>query len=175
MSFIKRLFETQRDICAQQTKISLRNRSLIRFFIVVEETLHPWLSKNASSEDFDLMCKWAHTSEWCMFSDIAFHFISLILCLCGSNIYKTAWVSHWEFPKLPLKRLMKLSHTINWKSSFTILGMSGYVRHVDILKEKYLNYLQTVETLIRRRVLRRLIWACTVCQLPFRGLQSSMG
>ena len=26
--------------------------------------------------------------------------------------------------------------------------------------------LQTVETLIRRRVLRRLIWVCTVCQIP---------
>ena len=27
--------------------------------------------------------------------------------------------------------------------------------------------MQTVETLIRRRVLRRLIWDCTVCQCPF--------
>ena len=26
-----------------------------------------------------------------------------------------------------------------------------------------------METLIRRRVLRRLIWVCTVCQLPFYG------
>ena len=29
--------------------------------------------------------------------------------------------------------------------------------------------MQTVATLIRRRVLRRLIWVCTVCQLPFYG------
>ena len=30
-------------------------------------------------------------------------------------------------------------------------------------------YLQTVETLIRCHILRRLIWVCTVCQLPFYG------
>ena len=30
-------------------------------------------------------------------------------------------------------------------------------------------YLQTVETLIRRRRMWRLIWVCTVCQLPFKG------
>ena len=29
--------------------------------------------------------------------------------------------------------------------------------------------MQTVETLIRRRILWRLIWVCTVCQLPFYG------
>ena len=29
--------------------------------------------------------------------------------------------------------------------------------------------MQTVETLIGRRILRRLIWVCTVCQLPFYG------
>ena len=45
----------------------------------------------------------------------------------------------------------------------------GYVRlyDVDILKEKLLNYLQTVETLIRRCVL--------FANYPYRGLQSSMG
>ena len=38
-----------------------------------------------------------------------------------------------------------------------------------------------METLIRRRVLRRLIWVCTVCQLPFygspdyNGLKTSLG
>ena len=34
---------------------------------------------------------------------------------------------------------------------------------------KRLIYLQTVETLIRRHVLRRVIWFCTVCHLPFYG------
>ena len=46
-----------------------------------------------------------------------------------------------------------------------------YVRlwYLHIPREKWLNYLQTVETLIRRRVLWGLIWVCTVCHLPFYG------
>ena len=40
---------------------------------------------------------------------------------------------------------------------------------LDIPREKWLNCLQTVEILIRRRLLWRLIWVCTVCQLPFYG------
>ena len=46
--------------------------------------------------------------------------------------------------------------------------MSGYVFRYSwrILAESW-NYLQTVETLNRRCILRRLIWVCTVCQLPF--------
>ena len=44
----------------------------------------------------------------------------------------------------------------------------SYVRQcdLDIPREKWLNCLQTVETLITRRILRRLIWVCTVRQLP---------
>ena len=43
-----------------------------------------------------------------------------------------------------------------------------YVRlyDVDIPKEKWLNYLKTVETLIWLHILWQLIWVCTVCQLP---------
>ena len=63
-------------------------------------------------------------------------------------------------------RLNRLSHTIYWKSPISILGMSGYVIY-RFLEKKWLNYLQTVKTLIRRRILWRLIWVCTVCQLPF--------
>ena len=61
-------------------------------------------------------------------------------------------------------RLNKLSHTIYWKSQFSILDMLGYMMYI-LLKKKWLNCLQTVETLIRRRVLRRLIWVYTVCKL----------
>ena len=32
-----------------------------------------------------------------------------------------------------------------------------------------------METLIRRRVLRRLIWVCTVCRLPFYGYPDYIG
>ena len=44
-----------------------------------------------------------------------------------------------------------------------------YVRlyDLDITREKWLNYLQTVDTVIRRRILRHLIWVCTVSKLPF--------
>ena len=66
-------------------------------------------------------------------------------------------------PQLQLThcRLNRLPHTIYWKSLISILGMSGY--EIDIPREKWLNYLQTVETHIRRHVLWRLIWVCTVC------------
>ena len=45
----------------------------------------------------------------------------------------------------------------------------GEVRLWDlhIPREKWLNYLQTVETLIRCRRMWHLIWVCTVCQVPF--------
>ena len=58
------------------------------------------------------------------------------------------------------------AHYIMEESIFDFRYVSIY--DVDSLKEKWLNYLQTVETLIRGRVLWRLIWVCTVCQ-------SSMG
>ena len=41
---------------------------------------------------------------------------------------------------------------------------------LDIPREKLLNYLQTVENLIRRRILLRLIWVCTVCQITGLGV-----
>ena len=62
-------------------------------------------------------------------------------------------------------RLNRLFHTIYWKSSISVLGTTGY--ELDIRREKWLNYLQTVETMISRRIPRHLIWVCTVCQLPF--------
>ena len=64
--------------------------------------------------------------------------------------------------------LNRLSHTIYRKSPILILGTPGYEIYI-FLEKKWLNYLQTVETLIRRRVLRRLIWVCTICYLPFYG------
>ena len=63
--------------------------------------------------------------------------------------------------------LRLLPHYILEESNFNF----RYVRlwDLDIPWEKRLNYLQTVETLIRRHNLWRLIWVCTVCQLPFYG------
>ena len=62
--------------------------------------------------------------------------------------------------------LNRLSHTnILEESNFNF----RYIRlwNLNIPREKWLNYLQTVTTLIRCRILRHLIWVCTVCQLPF--------
>ena len=64
--------------------------------------------------------------------------------------------------------LNRLSHTIYWKSPISIFGYV-WLWDLHIPREKWLNYLQTVETLIRGCVLQHLIWVCTVCQLPFYG------
>ena len=40
---------------------------------------------------------------------------------------------------------------------------------LHIPREKWLNHLQTVDTLIRCHILWHLIWVCTVCQLLFLG------
>ena len=63
-----------------------------------------------------------------------------------------------------LKTESTLPHYIFEESIFDFRYIRLY--NIDILKEKWLNYLQTVETVIRRRVPRRLIWVCTVYQLP---------
>ena len=51
--------------------------------------------------------------------------------------------------------------------------MSGFVIEV-LWKEKWLNYLQTVGTLIRHCILWHLILVCTVCQLEYNGLTLCM-
>ena len=61
--------------------------------------------------------------------------------------------------------LVELSILMNWTSSFPILGVSGVLFHFYSVSNRY-SCKQTVKTLIRRRVLRRLIWVCTVCLCP---------
>ena len=43
-----------------------------------------------------------------------------------------------------------------------------YIRvcNLDISREKLLNYLQTMETLIRYHILQCLMWVCTICLSP---------
>ena len=69
--------------------------------------------------------------------------------------------------------LNRLSHTIYWKSPISILGTSGY--EIYIFLEKMANYLQTMETLIRCRILRRLIGAALFTSYPFTGLTTTVG
>ena len=63
--------------------------------------------------------------------------------------------------------LNRLSHIILERYNFNFRYIRLWDLHIP--REKWLNYLQTVETLIRHRILRHLIWVCTVCQLPFYG------
>ena len=52
---------------------------------------------------------------------------------------------------------------INWTSPFLILGLLGGFFHIySNFKSNF--WQQTVENLIGRRILQRLIWFCTVCQ-----------
>ena len=63
---------------------------------------------------------------------------------------------------------------VYWKSPISIFRCVRLC-DLDIPREKWLYYLQTMETLIRRRVLRRLIWVCIVCQLPLEGFPDYNG
>ena len=74
------------------------------------------------------------------------------------------------------KRLFEISE-VEMNSPNYILEDSNFdFRYVRLCmwfkyssRKKWFNYLQIVETLIRRSALWRLIWVCTVCQLPFWG------
>ena len=57
---------------------------------------------------------------------------------------------------------------INWTSPFPILGVYGVFFHFYSISNRYSCW-QTVKTLIRRRILRRLIWVCTVWLCPKNG------
>ena len=85
-------------------------------------------------------------------------------------------------PELPLLKIYrslnllkteKITQYILEESIFDL----RYIRLYDIIipKENWLNCLQTVETLIRRRFLWLLIWSAVFATYPFRSLQSSMG
>ena len=63
---------------------------------------------------------------------------------------------------------MDPSILINWTSPFPILGVSGVLFHFYSVSNRC-SCKQTVKNLIRRRVLRRPIWVCTVCLCPRNG------
>ena len=100
----------------------------------------------------------------------------ILISLCGRTGWSDSSLAHTQsrignaLPRLLITHciLDRICHTIYWKSPVSILGTSGYEIYI-FLEKKWLHYLQTVKTLIRCRVLRRLIWVCTVCQLPFYG------
>ena len=63
---------------------------------------------------------------------------------------------------------------INWTSPFPILGVSGVLFHFYSISNRY-SCLQTVKTLIKRRILRRLIWICTICLCSKNGMLGLYG
>ena len=69
---------------------------------------------------------------------------------------------------------MDFSIPINWTSPFPNLGVPGAFFYFDFIFNR-ISSKQTVQTLIRRRVLRRLIWVYTVCLGPKKGRQANMG
>ena len=84
--------------------------------------------------------------------------ITFLICLfIGTEITQNVC------PLVVTFRLNKLpSHYILDESNLNFRYVS--LCALDTSREKMLNFLQTMETLIKR-----LIWVCTVCQLPFCG------
>ena len=85
-------------------------------------------------------------------------------------------------------------YILGQKSSFNLFNMTSGLLYLNSLDRfmscirgaclflislcffyNFLNLIQTVWTLIRRRVLRRLIWVYTVCQCPFYGTLGTNG
>ena len=60
---------------------------------------------------------------------------------------------------------ISILYHLYWMSSF--LGLSGGIFRVYSNCDRTL-CMQTLDTLIRRRILRRLIWVCTVCLCPIK-------
>ena len=93
------------------------------------------------------------------FRDISVKFseISVIFRASLKNI-EISLKFHWKFRDF---FSWNISDDFNFKFRYVRL------RDLDIPREKRLNYLQTMETMIRCCVLQHLIWVCTLCLLPF--------
>ena len=61
--------------------------------------------------------------------------------------------------------LMDLPTIIKWTNQFPILGVLGAIVHFNSKFDRTFSK-HTMENLIRRRVLWRLIWVCTACLCP---------
>ena len=106
------------------------------------------------------MSTWTEFSRVVDINDLPCNQILTKLSACHKVTMVFLWVVF-----LTYLNLMDLPTIINWTNPFPILGVLG------VIFPFYSNFgtifcKQTVETLIRRRVLRRLIWVCTVCLCP---------
>ena len=84
----------------------------------------------------------------------------------GKYIHKES-LPHFSITNFRLNNLTQ--HYILEEFNFNFRQVRAPVRlyDLDILREKWLNYLQTVETLIRCHRMWHMIWVCTVFQLSF--------
>ena len=84
---------------------------------------------------------------------------------CKDSVYSYPDAGHVITAILTHMCLVDPSILIYWTSPFPILGVSGVLFNLYSISNRCSRW-QTVKTLIRRRVLRRLIWVCTVCLCP---------
>ena len=61
---------------------------------------------------------------------------------------------------------MEFPTIINWMYLLRVLGLLGNKFQFHLIFKSTFSTKQTLLNLIRRRVLRRLIWFCTVCRYP---------
>ena len=98
------------------------------------------------------------------------------LGLCCLHIPKDVFAWHcpfyvtflYHYPIIilnPLWTELTHSHYVLEDSNFDFWEIR--LCDLDILREKWLDCLQTVEMLIRCHILQQLIWVCNVCEEPF--------
>ena len=90
-----------------------------------------------------------------------------LTALLVNNLFKVDW-----FFNLFVLNVFPI--LIKWTNPLAILGVLGGIFHF------YSNFngtfgKQTVETLIRRCILQRLIWVCTVCLCPINRMLGLFG
>ena len=87
-----------------------------------------------------------------------------IVCRSFHTLSRHNFRSHVIRPCYPYK-LNELSHYYQLDQSISVLRVVGWYFHFNSNDSRTLCK-QTVETLVRRCVLRRLIWVCNVCLCP---------
>ena len=83
-------------------------------------------------------------------------------------------VSIYDLGVKPINPKWTFPSFINWMSPFPILGLLEGIFHLYSNFKRNL-WKQTVENLIRRRDLRRLIRFCTICRCPTKRMLGLYG
>ena len=118
---------------------------------------------------------------WCMddmigqnASDVTWkHNVSSYKSCKSHNETETCSRFHYDDSMKTVITKVRLTHIclvdpsihISWTSPLPVLGVSGVLFDFYYISNRYYS-VSKVKTLIRRRVLWRLIWVCTVCLCP---------